>query len=304
MRTHAHRILALKELGWTWDMVADHFFGDGVLGNSSGDSFCKEWSLLRRQGLEIDIDEVERLVRELTNMPEVSGFWVKPSPRRSDKKSFVSSDDGFSESAEAVPEVKDTAAVPVASSAERRRLIGAKPVPVARPEGSVVERHQLSASAVGVSNKFAGPAKPEASEGVPAASSEEAPEAEFSDWIPSGPPVEISAASRKVLEDQMFRGAGTLRTEHMISYLDLPHDLAVLAPAALRRYPLSSPTVDVLIGALIYAHSDSARFRSALARLPGASRWIRLLKSGVFPFEEAAARAKEEDKQKREGGDK
>jgi hypothetical protein len=270
VKSQATRLAALKSLGWTWQMIAKLYAADRVLGNARAKDFSREWKLLGGEDL-LDDDEVSSLVREVLEDRKRVKNWVDVGVR-SESESFVSR-------GESAGGVKNTESAPVVSAAEAGRLTGTKAAPVVRQEGSVVERHQMSAAAAGVSSKF--PTR--ADGGVAGASSGE--------WVPSGEPVELSQGSRAELERLMGRGMGMLRSEHFSAYFEFPSDMAAMAPAKVLRQQLVHPTTDNLIGALIFSLGGTERFRGHLARLPGSEKWIGLFKEKKS-FQEALEKSR------------
>lgn len=245
---------ALLSVGYSWGEIASYFSGDEIFDGFTGRRFANEWSRLLKNGGGPDKDRVAALREEIFKQGLAPGrFLVVPGSAVSE--SVVSR-------GEPACGVKNTESAPVVSAAAPGRLTGTKAAPVVRQEGSVVERHQMSAAAAGVSSRF--PTR--ADGGVPGASAGE--------WVASGEPVELSQGSRAELERLMGRGMGMLRSEHFSAYFEFPSDMAAIAPAKVLRQQLLHPTTDDLIGALIFSFGGTERFRGHLARLPGAEKWI------------------------------
>lgn len=271
LRARAEWILAMRELGASWREVGHYFRDDAYLSDLSGSRFSKEWYRLRKKGFVPNMDLVAELKDEIFRCGAFpTGRFVLL--KESACESFVSR-------GESAGGVKNTESAPVVSAAEAGRLTGTKAAPVVRQEGSVVERHQMSAAAAGVSSKF--PTR--ADGGVAGASSGE--------WVPSGEPVELSQGSRAELERLMGRGMGMLRSEHFSAYFEFPSDMAAIAPAKVLRQQLVHPTTDNLIGALIFSLGGTERFRGHLARLPGSEKWIGLFKEKKS-FQEALEKSR------------
>lgn len=77
IRGRSAEIAALKNFGWTWDMVAAHFFNDVSLGNATGDRFSQEWSRQKRQGMLVDEQKSSDISEELLKDGSLAaGRWV------------------------------------------------------------------------------------------------------------------------------------------------------------------------------------------------------------------------------------
>ena len=190
LRRLANELQAMKEIGWTWDMVAAHFLRDGALGNASGKQFANEWGVLCRQGLHISPDKVDGLVKQLKSLPDPAGLWVTRGPNLLSAQRMNSA--GHQPLGNAVkPEVpssgQQAATVPEVVTASSSEPPPHNPLPAAKPEESVVERHQLSAATIGMKSIF--PLKNTGTESpastVPAT------------WEPSGPIYVLTPANRR-----------------------------------------------------------------------------------------------------------
>lgn len=77
IRGRSAELTALRNLGWSWDMVASHFFNDAALGNANGTRFSQEWSRQRGLGMPVDDQRAAQLTAELLIAGRLEeGRWV------------------------------------------------------------------------------------------------------------------------------------------------------------------------------------------------------------------------------------
>lgn len=77
LRGRSAEIAALRSLGWTWGMIASHFFKDASLGNASAERFSQEWSRQKRQGMLVNEQKSSDISEELLKDGSLAaGRWV------------------------------------------------------------------------------------------------------------------------------------------------------------------------------------------------------------------------------------
>ena len=290
LRRLANELQAMKEIGWTWDMVAAHFLRDGALGNASGKQFANEWGVLCRQGLQISPDKVEGLVKQLKSLPDPAGLWVTRGPKllSSQRMNPV----GHQPLGNAVkPEVpssgQQAATVPEVATAPSSEPEPSNPLPAAKPEESVVERHQLSAAAAGMTYVF--PLKNTGMES-PASSVPVV-------WEPSGPIYVLTPASRKELETRLVNA--NLSAQDLTAHFDFSPAVIQFAILNARHVRGHKAAFDHWVGRLAF-HQPIERnetHRGEIARLPGFERWQAARQNGAIIYEKAVEWLQQQEKQ-------
>lgn len=290
LRRLANELQAMKEIGWTWDMVAAHFLRDGALGNASGKQFANEWGVLCRQGLQISPDKVEGLVKQLKSLPDPAGLWVTRGPSLFPSRHMNPA--GRQPSGNAVkPEVpssgQQAATVPEVATAPSSEPEPSNPLPAAKPEESVVERHQLSAAAAGMTYVFplknTGTESPSSS--VPTV------------WEPSGPIYVLSPASRKELETRLMHA--NLSAQDLKAHFDFPKEVIDIAILNARHVRGRDDAFDHWVGRLAFHLSieRNETYRREIARLPGFERWQAARQNGAIIYEKAVEWLQQQEKQ-------
>lgn len=290
LRRLANELQAMKEIGWTWDMVAAHFLRDGALGNASGRQFANEWGVLCRQGLQISPDKVEGLVKQLKSLPDPAGLWVTRGPKLLSSQRMNPA--GHQPSGNAVkPEApssgQQAATVPEVATAPSSEPEPSNPLPAAKPEESVVERHQLSAAAAGMTYVF-----PLKNTGM------ESPTSTVpSVWEPSGPIYDLTPASRKELETKLMYA--NLSAQDLTAHFDFSKEVIDLAILNARHVRGRNDAFDHWVGRLAFHLSieRNETYRREIARLPGFERWQAARQNGAIIYEKAVEWLQQQEKQ-------
>jgi len=90
IRGRSAEITALRNIGWSWDMVASHFFEDTALGNASATRFSQEWSRQTSQGMPVDAQRAATITAELLAAGHIEeGRWVFTCTHPKNRKQAV-----------------------------------------------------------------------------------------------------------------------------------------------------------------------------------------------------------------------